>query len=371
MNARIAEIATVFLLALAGAASAASVSLLRAPDGGIQPQAVVDGSGKAHLIYFKGDPKAGELFYTHVEGDSFAPSIRVTAPSQGPMAIGNIRGAQLAVGKAGRPHVAWMGGGKIMYYARLNDAGTAFEAPRNLVTWAGGLDGGGTVAADQKGNVYVAWHGSPPENKAGEVGRAVFVARSSDEGKTFSKEERVTTTEKGVCGCCGMRGYTDSRGDVFFLYRAADGTSRDMMLLESVDAGKTFKSALVSRWAINQCPMSSSTMAPAGQGILAATEQKGQVSFARISADNLAVSETIQAPGLGKRKHPVVLTNSKAETLLAWTENMGWAKGGSLSWQLYDADQKSIAEKKSAPGVPVWSLITGFTKPNGDFVIIY
>jgi len=31
----------------------------------------VDGSGKTHLIYFKGEPKAGELFFTRVEGDSF------------------------------------------------------------------------------------------------------------------------------------------------------------------------------------------------------------------------------------------------------------------------------------------------------------
>jgi len=352
-------------------ASAASVSLMRTPDEGIQPQAAVDGTGKADLIYFKGEPKAGELLYTRVEGDSFAPSIRVTDPSKGPMALGNIRGAQLAVGKGGRPHVAWMGGGKIMYYSRLDDAGTGFEPPRNLVTWAGGLDGGGTVAADQKGNVYVAWHGSPPENKAGEVGRAVFVARSTDDGKSFSKEERVTTTDKGVCGCCGMRGYTDAQGDVFFLYRAADGTSRDMMMIESTDAGKTFKSGMVSRWAINQCPMSSSTMAQAGDAIFAATEQRGQVSFARIAADNLAVSSTTPAPGMGKRKHPVVLTNTKGETLLAWTENMGWAKGGTLSWQLYDSNQKPIGEKKSAPGVPVWSLITGFTKPNGDFVIVY
>src|SRR5262249_43885903 len=40
------------------------VELLRTPDGGIQPQAVVDAKGTLHLIYFKGDKaEAGDLFY--------------------------------------------------------------------------------------------------------------------------------------------------------------------------------------------------------------------------------------------------------------------------------------------------------------------
>jgi len=351
---------------------AGPVKLVRAPEAGIQPQAVVDSEGRAHLIYFKGEAKAGELFYTRIDDSGvFAPAIQAAAASQGPMAVGNIRGAQLAVGKGGRPHVAWMGGGKIMYYTRLDDKGTAFEPPRNLVTWAGGLDGGGTLAADRRGNVFVAWHGSPPENKSGEIGRAVFLARSTDDGKTFSKEERVTGSEKGVCGCCGMRGYTDAKGGLFFLYRAADETGRDMMLLESTDAGKTFRSTTVSRWAINQCPMSSSTMTELDGALIAATEQKGQITVARLATDSLALKETATAPGMGKRKHPVILANAKGETLLAWTENMGWAKGGSLAWQLYDSQNKPVGDKGSAPGVPVWSLITGFAKPNGDFVIVY
>jgi hypothetical protein len=50
---------------------------------------------------------------------------------------------------------------------------------------------------------------------------------------------------------------------------------------------------------------------------------------------------------------------------------MGWAKGGSLAWQLYDADHKPVGEKGRASDVPVWSLITGFAKANGDFVIVY
>src|SRR5256885_3755541 len=181
------------VLSVASFSRAAEVKLLRAPEGGIQPQAAIDEKGVAHLIYLKGDPKAAELFYTSSQdGEKFGTAIPVNDTTKGVMAIGNIRGAQLAVGKNQRVHVTWMGGGDIMYYTRLNDSGTAFEPPRNLITWAGKLDGGGTVAADRKGNVYVAWNGAPPDNKRNELGRAIFVARSTDEGKTFSREERAT-----------------------------------------------------------------------------------------------------------------------------------------------------------------------------------
>src|SRR2546430_1461080 len=133
-------------------ASATEVKVIRAPEAGIQPQAAVDEKGVAHLIYLKGDPKAAELFYARSQdGDTFGPAILVNDSAKGVMAIGNIRGAQLAIEKNRRVHVTWMGGGEIMYYTRLNDAGTAFEPPRNLITWAGKLDGGGTVAADKKG----------------------------------------------------------------------------------------------------------------------------------------------------------------------------------------------------------------------------
>jgi hypothetical protein len=36
------------------------VTLMGTPDGGIQPQVAVDRKGFLHLIYFKGDPGAGD-----------------------------------------------------------------------------------------------------------------------------------------------------------------------------------------------------------------------------------------------------------------------------------------------------------------------
>jgi hypothetical protein len=46
--------------------------------------------------------------------------------------------------------------GSPMLYSRLNDAHTAFEPERNVMTRTFGLDGGGTIAADPVGNVYIS-----------------------------------------------------------------------------------------------------------------------------------------------------------------------------------------------------------------------
>ena len=39
------------------------VHVQRLPDGGLQPEAVVDADGVLHMLYFSGDPETGDLFY--------------------------------------------------------------------------------------------------------------------------------------------------------------------------------------------------------------------------------------------------------------------------------------------------------------------
>src|SRR6266851_2131939 len=93
---------------------APQVRLLRTPDSGIQPQAAVDAKGVVHVIYFKGDPKGGDIFYVRREPaqNDFSRPLPVNSHPHTAMAIGTIRGAQLAVGKNGRIHVAWDGTGE-------------------------------------------------------------------------------------------------------------------------------------------------------------------------------------------------------------------------------------------------------------------
>ncbi len=370
--------------AYSNCALAAEVRAQRAPAGALQPQAVMDAQGTLHLVYLKGDPKGCDVFYTRrAPGKTtFSPPIRVNSQPGSAVAVGTIRGAQFALGKGGRVHVVWNGSMQALpkpptqsaplLYARLDDGGTAFEPQRNLISGTQHLDGGGTVAADTKENVYVLWHSAPPGNQAGEAGRAVFLARSQDEGRTFAGERSVNPEPTGACACCGMRAFADAQGNLFALYRtAASALNRDMTLLVSRDHGSRFTSTTLHRWRLSQCPMSSEFMMEGRGSLLAAWETDGAVQYAALRLPELDTLAPIRPTTTAKGKHPVLAVNPAGETLLVWTEGTGWQRGGSLVWQLFRPDGRPVGEPQRREGIPVWGLAAAVAEPDGSFTILY
>jgi hypothetical protein len=358
------------------------VELVKTPDGGIQPQAAIDARGVIHLVYLKGDPGAADVYYVRrIPGKSgWTAPMHVNSRPGSAIAVGTIRGAQLALGRGGRVHVVWNGAGQDdpslgapILYTRMNDAGTAFEPQRNLMHVAGGLDGGGTVAADAAGNVYVAWHGNDHPG-SGEANRRLWIARSTDDGKSFAREAPAYASPTGACGCCGARAFADHRGSVYILYRAATANvDRDMVLLTSRDRGVSYQGIRLHRWKLDACPMSSESFAESPAGVLGAWETRDQVYYATIDPATMEVSRIVGAPGAAEdRKHPAVAGNARGETLLVWTEGTGWKKGGSLAWQLFDREGRPVGEKGRLEGaVPVWGLATAVARRDGGFTIIY
>jgi len=343
---------------------------------------VVDENAALHLIYFKGDAAGGDIYYVRKAkgAAAFSQAMRVNSQPGSAIATGTIRGAQLALGKNGRVHVAWNGsrqaephgpnGSMPMLYARLNDSGTAFEAQRNLMHEGGALDGGGTLAADRAGNVWVAWHGMGEVK--GEDHRRVYIARSRDEGKTFAREAPAWSEPTGACACCGMKAFADERGVLYMLYRAAtESVDRDMVLLVSRDAGQTFHGSRVDKWKLNACPMSSESAAESGGRVEVAWQTEKQVYFAAVDPATARIAPRIAAPGEGARKFPALAINAKGETLLAWAEGTGWQKGGSLAWQVYDRSGLPEGTPGDAPGVPTWSFPAAIAGTDGSFTVIY
>ena len=371
------------------------VRLTRVPDGGLQPQAVVDDRGTVHLIYFKGDPAHGDIFYvrSNDRGGTFSSPVRVNSQTGSAIALGTIRGARLAVGRDDRMYVAWNGStqalpkgpldpempagspysGQPMLFTRLNDAGTGFEPQRNLMRLTFGLDGGGSVAADSSGNVYVAWHGRRAGDPAGEDGRRVWIARSEDDGAHFSPEAAANLDLKGACGCCGLSLFADEQGHVYALYRTAHQTAhRDIDLLLSQDHGRSFRSRLVDPWNIAACPMSSMAFAQGPGFVDLAWQTRTEVYYAALDSGTLKMSLPVAAPGSGTlRKYPALAANSAGQTLLAWTDGTGWGSVGSVGWQIFDRSGRALGEEGSAPGLPAWSFGAAFARPGGDFTILY
>src|SRR5213593_3768433 len=300
------------------------VSLLRTPHGGIQPQTVLDRDGALHMIYFKGDASAGDIEYVRRSADRkhFSQPIRVNSEPESAVAIGTVRGPQIALGRNGRVYVIWFGSRERsgnapdtmpVFFSRLNNSGKAFEPQRNLMQYAKGGDGGLSIAADTLGDVYAVWHAMGAE--PGEGHRRVYLARSADDGRTFAREVPISPPALGACGCCGMRAYADERGTLYVLYRAAaQSIHRDMTLLVSSDRGSTFRTATVAPWEVNACPMSTAYLSEGGHRVLAAWEKAGEVYFEQIDADSLAVSPPIGAPDDAiNRKHPALAANANGK----------------------------------------------------------
>lgn len=352
------------------------VHVQRLPDGGLQPEAVVDADGVLHMLYFSGDPEAGDLFYrrgragSNADSGDWTEAVRVNSTPGSAVAVGTVRGGHLAVG-AGRVHVAWMSADREapgMIYTRSDGAG-GFESQRNITRSETSLDGGGSVAADDMGNVYVAWHAGHD----GEPLRRLFVAVSSDSGRSFAAEERANPVEAGACGCCGMRAGASRVGDLWILYRAAtESIHRDMQLLRSTDGGRSFTQHTVDEWELAACPMSTAAIAPTQNGAVLAWETEGQIHWSNVASTPGDVGGVHAIDGgSGLRKHPAVAVDDSGRMVIVWTEGTGWNRGGNLAWQVYGIDGAALESGRLAAGVETWSRAAVVTHPEGGFLVLH
>lgn len=363
------------LLVLALSASAANLRVEAVPENGVQPQVAADATGAIHLVYLKGDPKACDVRYVRrAKGarDWSAP-VSVNSEPQSAIAMGTIRGAQIALGKGGTLHIVWNGamkpgaGGSPLFYSRAAGAPGKFAPQRNLLGTTGALDGGASVAANESGEVFIVWHGKRQGDGGDEKARVVFVLKSADNGATFSSPAVANADFAGVCACCSLKALATPGGGLVTLYRAARTSSqRDMTLLTSADHGATFAHDTLHPWSVAMCPMSSAALLQTAKGIRAAWETDGKIFSTVLSTQTLAPAEI----STGKAKHPALAVNARGETLVAWDIGTGWNRGGELAWIILDAAGLPTAQRGKSGGVPTWSHVAAYDEPGGDFVIL-
>lgn len=372
--------------ACARAGGPVEVELARVPDGGIQPQMVVGGDGAIHLLYFRGDPAEGDLYYVRrgAKEAAWDTPVRVNSVDGSAVATGNDRGGHIALGRGGAVHVAWNGSRKTvtaekdgapMLYARLVPGASAFEAQRNVMAVSDELDGGGSVAADAAGHVYVVWHGLPVGVKdRSEASRRVFVAASADDGKSFGAEVARSDAKAGACGCCGLKASVLAGGELAVLYRSAEAhVHRDEHLLRLGGEAKHDSDAKLDGWELGACPMSTSAIAPCESGTVFAWETRQDIRWA-IAPAGTGVIGDIHGVGAktDARKYPAVAMGKDGRVLVAWVEGMRWGEGGRVHWSVFDAGGKEIEGMGGkAEGVPAWSLVAAAATDGGGFLVLY
>ena len=355
------------------------VQHLAVPDGGIQPQAAIDAHGTIHLIYFKGPSSGGDLFYVQrgAHDAAFSAPIRVNGVPGSAIAAGAVRGGRLALGRDGWIHVAWNAASPIehdgatttpMWYARLAPGRHAFEAQRAIGTHTKNLDGGGTVAADANGHVFVVWHAAGQEE--GEAHRRMLVAESSDDGAHFAAD-RVLATPGGACGCCGAAALVDGADRLQILYRtAADGVHRDPAWMTLTARGASDPVHLQA-WNLPACPMTTFALARAKDSLVAAWMVEQQIFTADLDAATHTATSPSPMSGTAVRNHPAVAIDASGDRLFAWIEGANRSREGAAAWELRDARGQRLASQADAGATPPLSLIAAIARPDGSFALIY
>ncbi len=361
----------VLVLFLCLQAAATEVTVERVPEDGLQPQVAVQVDGTVHLVYLTGKPDGADIRYTHraLAAAAWAAPVTVNSIRHSAMAIGTIRGAQIALGKGGRVHVVWNGVGKKgepagapLYYSR--GLAGKFEPQRTMNEGTLHLDGGASIAATDKGAVFVVWHAALPEGKS-EADRLIFINRSADEGVTFSSPAPAKGVPAGVCPCCSLNAFMASDGSLLTLYRNASAKAqRDITLLTSSD-GEAFTSRVLDPWPIAACPMSSAAIISASNGTRAAWETNATIYTAMLDQKTGPV-----ALSKGQARHPAMAFNARSETLVVWSIGTGWQRGGELGWAILDATGRPTEKRGTSPEVPVWGHTAAYADAAGNFVIL-
>jgi len=177
----------------------------------------------------------------------------------------------------------------------------AWHSTDGGVTWSKGVrvndvpgaatEGLHALAVDGQGNLFAAWL-----DRRGGKGVTLHGARSTDDGRTWSKNVRIYESVEGtICEGCHPSVAIDSTGQIVVMWRNwLDGT-RDMYLTRSRD-GVTFSKPEklgMGTWRLNACPMDGGGIAIARNHIVTAWRRDHEIFLARPGEKEVGIGEGI------------------------------------------------------------------------------
>jgi hypothetical protein len=328
-----------------------------------------------HLIYC-GEAAGGDLFVRRAAVPRFGADPREQRPEQR-IAAGAVRGGRLSLGHDGWVHVAWNASRAVMrngesitpmWYARLALGARAFEPQRAIGDDTKYLDGGGTIAADSHGGVYIVWHARGATD--GEMHRQMRLAVSTDDGAHFASDT-VLANPGGACSCCSVQALIDASGWMQLIYRSAgDGIHRDATWMTVGPLGAS-PPVTLQPWQLPACPMTTFAIAEGGGALVGAWMSEQQIYTATLDPKTRTASAPSSMNGAGSRNHPALAINKDGDRLVAWIEGANRSRDGSVAWELRDASGARLASQADAGVVPPLTLLAPIARPDGSFVLIF
>jgi hypothetical protein len=237
--------------------------------------------------------------------------------------------------------------GNDLYLSASRDRGQTFEPPVK-VNDDGKAVGHGmhSLAVGEDGRVYVAWldernahtplamgqAASMQKMEHMESNREVFMAFSTDGGRSFSKNQRIAIE---ACPCCKTALAAGTNGRVYAGWRQVlPGEFRHIAVAASEDGGKTFRAPQIvsdDRWMIAACPVSGPALSVGGDGALQVVwytegERAAPGLYRAESLDNGKTFSESRPLARGQgRGTPLLLASGKSGASVVWESNEGGA----------------------------------------------
>ena len=272
------------------ASTLTSPLVLVSPEGvdAAEPATSVAPDGSFYVAWVNHEPnnRADVMIGRYEPGKTPAGAVRVN-PDAGTATAWRGDQPSVAVGKNGSVYVVWTTRvesngkkGTDLYLSVSSDMGRTFGAPVKVnddkVPAAHGMHALG-VADD--GRIYVSWldernvAAPEPSTKAEghhmESNRELFIADSTDGGRTFSRNRKIAGD---ACPCCKTALAIAQDGTVYVSWRhVLPGNYRHIAVTSSSDAAATFsKPVIVSddKWVLHGCPVSGPSLSIANDGTL-------------------------------------------------------------------------------------------------------
>ena len=246
-----------------------------------------------------------------------------------------------------------------IYLSSSKDHGQTFGAPVKVNDDPKPADHGmHSLTVGKDGRIYVAWlddrNVTPPPVKDMkmdekttshhmESNRGVFIAASTDGGRSFAQNQRVASD---VCPCCKTALATTSDGRLYLSWRQVlPGDFRHIAVASSPDQGKTFTEPRIvsdDQWVLAGCPVSGATLLAAEDGsvrVLWYSEGKnGQTGlYSSRTTDNGATFGPRQLIAAGVMRGTPVLIRGRDGLEAIWQGSENGARTVQIAPRIGDA----------------------------------
>lgn len=253
-----------------------------------EPVTSVAPDGSFYVAWVNHEPnnRADVMIGRYEVGKTPAPAVRVN-PEAGTATAWRGDQPSVIVGKNGSVYVVWTTRveangkkGTDLYLSVSSDLGQTFGPPVKInddkLPAAHGMH---SLDVADDGRIFVSWLDErnvvapKPSTKAEghhmESNRELFIADSTDGGRTFSRNRKVAGD---ACPCCKTALAVAKDGTVYVSWRhVLPGNFRHIAVATSSDAGATFsKPVIVSddKWVLHGCPVSGPSLSVADNGTL-------------------------------------------------------------------------------------------------------